>query len=108
MNDCQAVQSSSAGLLPPTCRGSFEVPVGAKVVQGLDVVRAISVGEPPKVPDRMLKVRLAADLPPAERPKIEVENPQGVAFRARLAKIKAQKRDAFTVCDVAMLSREPD
>ena len=43
--------------------------VWGRVVQGLDVVRAIKVGEPPADPDRMIRVRLAAELPAAERPR---------------------------------------
>jgi peptidylprolyl isomerase len=92
----------------PARRLDHDYAVWGQVAQGLDVVRAINVGEPPKAPDRMLKVRLAADLPPAERPKIQVENPNGPEFRARLSKIKARKGRAFTVCDVAMLSRTSD
>jgi peptidylprolyl isomerase len=89
----------------PARRLDHDYTVWGQVVQGLDVVRAINVGEPPKDPDRMLKVRVAADLPAAERPRLEALNPDGAAFRARLTKIKAQKGAAMTVCDVAMLSR---
>ena len=90
----------------PARRLDHDYAVWGQVVQGLDVVRAINVGEPPKDPDRMLKVRLAADLPPAERPKLEVLNPNGREFHVRLAAIRAGKGVAFTVCDMAMLSRE--
>ena len=90
----------------PARRLDHDYAVWGQVVQGLDVVRAINVGEPPKDPDRMLRVRVAADLPAQERPRLEVETPNGAAFRARLAKVKAQKGAAFSVCDVAMQSRE--
>jgi peptidylprolyl isomerase len=89
----------------PARRLDHDYAVWGQVVHGLDVVRAINVGEPPKDPDRMVKVRVAADLPAAERPKLEVLNPQGAAFRTRLSKIKAEKGAAMTVCDLAMQSR---
>ena len=90
----------------PARRLDHDYAVWGQVVAGLDVVRAINVGEPPRDPDRMLQVRVAADMAPAGRPKLEVLNPQGREFRARLAKIRAQKGAAFTVCDLAMLGRE--
>ncbi|MFL5294887.1 MAG: peptidylprolyl isomerase [Phenylobacterium sp.] len=89
----------------PARRLDHDYAVWGRVVEGLDVVRAINVGEPPKDPDRMLKVRLAADLPAAERPKLTVENERGAAFRARLAAIRAQKGAAFSVCDVSVRVR---
>ena len=75
------------------------------MVQGLDVVRAIKIGEPPKDPDGMTRVRLAADLPAAERPKLEVANERGPAFRARVAALKARRGAAFSVCDVPIAAR---
>jgi peptidylprolyl isomerase len=90
----------------PARRLDHDYAVWGQVVQGLDVVRAINVGEPPPDPDRMLKVRVAADLPPAERPRIEALNPQGREFRARVASLEARKGASFSVCDLAMLGRE--
>jgi len=89
----------------PARRLDHDYAVWGQVVAGLDVVRAVNVGEPPKDPDRMLKVRVAADLPPAERPRLEVLNPNGREFRTRLAQVKARKGVAFTVCDMAMPGR---
>jgi peptidylprolyl isomerase len=90
----------------PARRLDHDYAVWGQVVQGLDVVRAINVGEPPEDPDRLLKVRVAADLPAGERPRIELLNPQGREFRARVAALKARNGAAFTVCDLAMLGRE--
>lgn len=90
----------------PARRLDHDYAAWGQVVQGLGVVRAINVGEPPGDPDRMLKVRVAADLPADQRPNLEVENPRGAAFQARLAKIKARLGPRFTICDVAMLGRE--
>jgi len=83
----------------PARRLDHDYAVWGRVVQGLDVVRAIKVGEPPAAPDLMLKVRLAADLPPADRPRVEVLNERGGEFRARLARIKASRGASFSVCD---------
>jgi peptidylprolyl isomerase len=71
-----------------------------RVVQGLDVVRAFNVGEPPANPDVMTKVRVAADLPAAERPNLWRVDPASPAFRARMAAAVQAKGPAFTPCDV--------
>jgi peptidylprolyl isomerase len=89
----------------PARRLDHDYAVWGRVVQGLDVVRAVAVGEPPRDPDRMLRVRLAADLPAAEQPKLEVANERGPAFRARVAALKARKGAAFSVCDVPIAVR---
>jgi len=89
----------------PSRRLDHEYTVVGRVVSGLQAIRTVAVGEPPKVPDLMLKVRVLADLPDGERPRLEVMEVRGPAFRAR---VKAQKRQmgaAFTVCDVEIISR---
>jgi peptidylprolyl isomerase len=79
--------------------------VWGRVVSGLDVVRAVAIGEPPTDPDRMLKVRVAADLPATDRPKLEVMNERGPAFAALVDKARKAKGADFTVCDVAIPTR---
>lgn len=79
--------------------------VTGRVVVGLDVVRAVAVGEPPAAPDRMTRVRIAADLPAAERPAVEVEDERGADFRARAAAAKRERGPAFSICDVELRSR---
>ncbi|HEX2815642.1 MAG TPA: peptidylprolyl isomerase [Phenylobacterium sp.] len=91
----------------PARRLDHDYAVWGRVVQGLDVVRAIKTGEPPPDPDRMIRVRLAADLPPAERPKLEVANPRGPVFRARAAALKARLGARFSVCDLQNVVRQP-
>jgi peptidylprolyl isomerase len=91
----------------PARRLDHDYAVWGRVVQGLDVVRAIKVGEPPADPDRMIRVRLAADLPAAERPTLEVANPAGPAFQARAAAAKARLGARFSVCDLAIEVRQP-
>lgn len=79
--------------------------VWGRVVVGLDVVRAMAVGEPPANPDTMTRVRVAADLPAAERPKVEVLDEAGPAFKALVDKTRAAKGADFTVCDIEIPTR---
>jgi peptidylprolyl isomerase len=71
-----------------------------RVVVGLDVVRAVAVGEPPAAPDRMMRVRLLADLPDADRPHVERMDEHDPAFAALIAKTRAAEGADFSVCDV--------
>jgi peptidylprolyl isomerase len=89
----------------PARRLDHEYTVVGRVVWGLGAVRAVAVGEPPKVPDLMLKVSVLADLPEAERPPLEVMDTRSAAFQQRLAALKAQRGAAFTICDVEVPSR---
>lgn len=79
--------------------------VWGRVVVGLDVVRAIAVGEPPANPDLMLKVRVASDLPATERPRVSVLSEHGSAFAALVARTRAAKGPDFSVCDVEIPAR---
>jgi len=72
-----------------------------RVIAGQDVVNAIKTGEPVADPqDRMERVRLLADLPPAERPTIKVIDPNGPWFKAELARVRAREGAGFSACDV--------
>jgi peptidylprolyl isomerase len=77
--------------------------VWGRVIVGQDVVRAIKTGEPVDPPqDQMTSVRLLADLPEGQRPKISVIDTQGAYFKAALAAEAASKGADFSVCDVAI------
>jgi len=89
----------------PSRRLDHEYTVVGRVVSGLEAVNGVAVGEPPKVPDLMLKVRMLADIPEAERPKLEVMDARGPAFQARVAALKREKGAAFTVCDLEIPAR---
>jgi peptidylprolyl isomerase len=91
----------------PARRLDHDYAVWGRVVQGLDVVRAIKLGEPPADPDRMIRVRLAADLPAAERPKLEVADTAGPAFKSRAAGLQAKLGARFSVCDLGIPVRQP-
>jgi peptidylprolyl isomerase len=72
-----------------------------RVISGLDVVRAIKTGEPVADPqDRMERVRLLADLPEKDRPKVRVIDPKGPWFKAEIARVRAARGADFTACDV--------
>lgn len=76
-----------------------------RVIAGFDVAQALAVGEPPEVPDNMVRVAVAADLPAAERPRLELADPKGEAFQARVAALRAEKGADFTVCDLEISVR---
>ena len=79
--------------------------VWGRVVYGLDVVRAVAVGEPPATPDKMIRVRVLADLAPADRPRLEVEDVAGRAFALDVAKLRKERGADFTPCDIAVRTR---
>ncbi|HTK36444.1 MAG TPA: peptidylprolyl isomerase [Caulobacteraceae bacterium] len=86
----------------PTLNSQY-TPFG-RVVAGLDVVRKLQIGEPPANPDVMLKVRMASDMPAAERPNVWRVDPTSAAFRAHLAASLAAKGPQFSPCDVDLPS----
>ena len=79
--------------------------VWGRVVAGEDVVRKIKVGFPPKSPDKMLKVSVMADLPAADRPKIEMLNERGPAFAALIARIRQARGADFSPCEIDIPTR---
>lgn len=79
--------------------------VWGRVISGLDVVRAIKVGEGDNGmvltdPDRMTSVRIAADMPEAVRPVARVLNPDSAAFRAQTDQVRAARGADFSICDL--------
>lgn len=74
--------------------------VWGTAVVGLDVIRAVAVGEPPAEPDRMITVRVASDLPAAERPGLQIMDERSPDFAAQVAKARKARGADFTVCDV--------
>jgi peptidylprolyl isomerase len=72
-----------------------------RVLQGVDVARNIKVGEPvPDPQDKMLSVKLLADLPADKRPSIQVMDTNSAAFKALVIKRQAELGGSFTNCDV--------
>jgi peptidylprolyl isomerase len=74
--------------------------VWGRAVIGLDVIRALKIGEPVVDPDRMVRVRVLSDVPAAERPKVMIQRTDGPMFKARLATALAERGAAFSNCDL--------
>ena len=76
-----------------------------RVISGLDVVRAIKVGEPVAAPqDKMDKVRILSDIPAAERPKVRVIDPKSAWFRAEIESARARMGADFSACAIRIPS----
>jgi peptidylprolyl isomerase len=72
-----------------------------RVLSGMDVVKQIKVGEPVADPqDFMRTVRVLADIPEAERPKVRVVDTRGAWFKAEVARVRAAKGADFSACDI--------
>jgi peptidylprolyl isomerase len=65
------------------------------VVSGEPVVKALKQGEPVVDPDKMVTVRVAADLPAASRPTVQVLNTESAYF-------KILAGSAASVCDITL------
>ena len=78
-----------------------------RVVWGMDAVMHIAVGNPPPNPDRMLAVRIAADVPENERAPLYVLRTDGPQFRDLIEETRRDRRADFSVCDVQIPTRVP-
>jgi len=74
--------------------------IWGRAISGLDAVRAIKTGEPVTEPDRMERVRVLADIPEAERPRVRVIDTRGQGFRQLVDTTRAARGADFSVCDV--------
>ena len=75
-----------------------------RVLAGQDVVDAIKTGEPVVPPqDKMLSVKVVADLPEATRPKVRVVDPASPWAKAAIQRAMAASNPVdFSVCDVKL------
>ena len=72
-----------------------------RAIAGLEVIRAIKIGEPVAAPqDKMITVRVLADIPAAQRPSVRVVDPKGAWFKAMADRVRAQKVVEFSICDL--------
>ena len=81
--------------------------VWGAVVSGLDVVRALKVGDGDNgavtsEPDRMIRVRVAADLPEAERPVVQVLAARSATFGSLVEAARRARGADFSACDVQL------
>lgn len=75
--------------------------IWGRAVVGTDVIRAFKVGEPVIDPDKMISVRVLADVPEADRPEVMVQRTDGPSFQAKLKTTLEQRGAAFSNCDLA-------
>jgi peptidylprolyl isomerase len=75
-----------------------------RVLAGQDVVDAIKTGEPVAAPqDRMVSVKVVADMPPDARPKVRVVDPTSPWAKAAIQRAMAASNPLdFSVCDVKL------
>lgn len=77
-----------------------------RVLHGMDVVRALKAGPDAEngivrdAPDRLVRVRLAASLPEAERPTVRVMTATSPTFAASVETVRAQRGSQFHICDL--------
>ncbi|MBA3050792.1 peptidylprolyl isomerase, partial [Brevundimonas sp.] len=76
-------------------------------VSGLDVVRSLRVGDGDNgmvtaEPDRMTRVRIAADIAGAERPEVQVLATDSPRFRALVDETRTARGADFSVCNIEL------
>jgi peptidylprolyl isomerase len=76
-----------------------------QVRAGMDGVMGLKVGEPVVQPDTIRRLRVAADLPEAERPQIEVMRTDSAAFAQIIADARAAAGGDINVCDIPVPTR---
>jgi peptidylprolyl isomerase len=71
-----------------------------RVLAGQDVVNSLAIGEPPAKPDRMIRVRIAADLPAEKRPQVEVMDIESPVYRRWAESRRREEGAQLSVCDL--------
>ncbi len=84
----------------PTIEAHFTA--WGRVVQGQEVIDAIQDGAPPPKPDTITRLRVMADMPAVERPKLQVMDTRGPAFAALVAETVKDKATNYHPCDVTV------
>lgn len=74
--------------------------IWGRVIAGQAAVNALAAGEPPSAPDRMLRVRLMADIPTGERREILVLRTESPEFARLLAETRRTRGADFSPCDI--------
>jgi peptidylprolyl isomerase len=116
---CQGVVSMARASDPNSANSQFFImrapnsdldkrySIFGRVVWGLDAVMELAVGNPPPNPDRMLAVRVAADVPESERAPIYVLRTDGPRFRDLIEETREDRGADFSICDVQIPARVP-
>lgn len=74
--------------------------IWGRVVWGEEVVRKLAVGNPPPNPDKMTRVRIAADVPAGERAPLYVMRTDSKAFADIIEDTRKKRGADFSVCDI--------
>jgi peptidylprolyl isomerase len=74
------------------------------VLAGQDVIDAIKTGEPAPPPqDKMVSVKVVADMPEASRPHVRVVDGSSAWAKAAILRAQAASNPLdFSVCDVSL------
>lgn len=79
--------------------------VWGRVRAGQDAVMALKVGEPVAQPDTIRRLRIAAELPEAERPQIEVMRTESPAFAQIVEAARTAAGGDINVCEIEVPTR---
>lgn len=95
---CPGVMSMARSSAPDSANSQFFLMIGDArnsldqrysawgwIVDGYENARRINRGEPPERPTPLIRMRIASDMPAAERPAVEVLDTAGPTFRQYLA-----------------------
>lgn len=74
-------------------------------VEGIELIYELQIGEPPEKPDVMTSVRIAADIPEAERPTVTAMRAEGLEFQNFVGAVRGEKRADFSICDLRVSVR---
>ena len=111
---CPGVMSMARASAPNSANSQFFLMIGdarnsldqrysvwGLIVDGYENSRRITRGEPPKRPTPMIRMRIAADVPPGERPDIDVMRTDHDAFR-RFLEVAGYVEDGLVrdVCNI--------
>ena len=91
----------------PSLNGSYTA--FGRVVVGLDVVKALNAGSSANNgavanPDIMTRARIAAFIPPAERPSVRVLDPRSAPFAVRAQTLRESRGLNFNICDIPVVA----
>ena len=72
------------------------------IVDGFDFTRRINRGEPPAKPTTIMRMRIAADVAPERRPKVEVMRTESESFKSFVDAMRLRREDGFVrdLCDI--------
>lgn len=115
---CPGVAGMARGEDPDTANSQFFImrqpyppldkryTIWGMTLEGLEVVRALKPGTDASgivtEPDRMLTVRVVADLPKGQRPGVRVMRAASPEFGAMVAQTRSERGADFSVCDLGL------